>query len=454
MEQITLNYTNVTECISDDALAQIEPEVKQAFQTAVQKTGAGNDFLGWVTLPHEISEETIQDVEQTATDLRRKSNVIISVGIGGSYLGARATIEALRGPFGGHGKGETSVLFAGQNISSWYMQDLLALIEGRDFSVVVISKSGTTTEPGLAFRILKNLLEETYGRDGARGRIVAITDKAKGALKQLATEEGYTTYVIPDDVGGRFSVLTPVGLLPIACAGVNIRAFINGFRAMAAALTAEQDWRKNPALAYAAIRTLLYRQGKQIELLVNFEPAFHYIAEWWKQLFGESEGKDGKGLFPASVDFTTDLHSMGQFVQDGARNLFETFLMIKKSLATVTIPHDERNLDGLNYLAGKNLDDINRIAYQGTALAHLDGGAPNMTIELPELNPFYLGQLLYFFEVAVAVSGYMLKVNPFNQPGVEAYKQNMFALLGKPGFEDTGKALKARIQQTEPKRIG
>lgn len=454
MEHITLNYTNVTQWISDDALAQIEPEVKHAFQTTVQKTGAGNDFLGWLTLPHEIPEEMLREIEQTATDLRRKSNVIISVGIGGSYLGARAAIEALRGPFGGHGDGEVSVLFAGQNISSWYMQDLLKLLEGRDFSVVVISKSGTTTEPGLAFRILKNLLEETYGRDGAQTRIVAITDKAKGALKQLATEEGYPAYVIPDDVGGRFSVLTPVGLLPIACAGIDIRAFVNGFQTMAAACAAEQDWRKNPALAYAAIRTLLYRQGKQIELLVNFEPALHSVSEWWKQLFGESEGKDGKGLFPASADFTTDLHSMGQFVQDGARNLFETFLIVNKSLATVKIPRDERNLDGLNYLAGKNLDDINAIAYQGTALAHLDGGAPNMTIELPDLTPFYLGQLFYFFEIAVAVSGYMLDVNPFNQPGVEAYKKNMFALLGKPGFEEAGEALNARIQKTEARRIG
>lgn len=454
MKNITLDYTNITDSIADEALSQLQPELEKAFQMMLQKTGVGNDFLGWVNLPQEIGEDFLQDIAHTAADLRGKSDIIISVGIGGSYLGARAVIEAIQGPFGGHGKGNVPVVFAGQNISSWYLRDLLKLLEGRNFSVIVISKSGTTTEPGLAFRILKDALEKRYGKDDTKGRIVAITDKIKGALKQLATDEGYKTYVIPDDVGGRFSVLTPVGLLPIACAGIDIRDFVKGFQTMAPTLTMEQDWRKNPALAYAAIRTLFYRQGKQIELLVNFEPALHYVSEWWKQLFGESEGKDGKGLFPASVDFTTDLHSMGQFIQDGTRNLFETFLIIRKSLATVSIPHDERNLDGLNYLAGKNLDDINYTAYQGTALAHRDGGTPNMTIELPDLTPYYLGQLFYLFEVAVAVSGYMLEVNPFNQPGVEAYKKNMFALLGKAGFEEAGKVLNKRIQATEVKQIG
>jgi glucose-6-phosphate isomerase len=454
MKNITLDYTNITDSIADEALSQLQPELEKAFQMMLQKTGVGNDFLGWVNLPHEIGEVFLQDIAQTAADLRGKSDIIISVGIGGSYLGARAVIEAIQGPFGGHRKGDVAVVFAGQNISSWYLRDLLKLLEGKNFSIIVISKSGTTTEPALAFRILKDALEKRYGKDDIKGRIVAITDKIKGALKQLATDEGYKTYVIPDDVGGRFSVLTPVGLLPTACAGIDIRDFVKGFQTMAPTLIMEQDWHKNPAFAYAAIRTLLYRQGKQIELLVNFEPALHYVSEWWRQLFGESEGKDGKGLFPASVDFTTDLHSMGQFIQDGTRNLFETFLIIRKSLATVSIPHDEHNLDGLNYLAGKNLDNINYTAYQGTALAHRDGGTPNMTIELPDLTPYYLGQLFYLFEVAVAVSGYMLEVNPFDQPGVEAYKKNMFALLGKAGFEKAGKALNDRIQATEVKQVG
>ncbi len=456
MERITLDYTNVAEILDEEALSQMQPEVEQALQKVLEKTGAGNDFLGWVDLPHEISADFLKDIQETAADLRSKSDVIISIGIGGSYLGAKAVIEALHGPFASyqeHADEDTVVVFAGQNISSWYMHELLEYLEGKDFSIIAISKSGTTTEPGLAFRILKNATEKRYGKDGAKESVVAITDKAKGALKQLAVNEGYKTYDIPDDVGGRFSVLTPVGLLPIACAGIDIQEFVKGFQTMATQIKEEKDVMKNPALAYAAIRTLLYRQGKQIELLVNFEPALHYISEWWKQLFGESEGKDGKGLFPASVDFTTDLHSMGQLIQDGTRNLFETFLLIKKSRFTIDISPDDANLDGLNYLEGKNLDDINAIAYQGAALAHKDGGAPNMTIELPELSSFYLGQLLYFFEIAVAVSGYMLDVNPFNQPGVEAYKKNMFALLGKPNFEEANKEITARIQAAESKCI-
>ncbi len=454
MDHIALDYTNVTDLVSDEAVSRLQSEVEQAFQKTREKTGAGNDFLGWANLPHEIGGNFLQDVRQTAEMLRDKSDVIVSVGIGGSYLGAKATIEALQGPFGGHGENDVPVVFAGQNISSWYMHDLLKLLEGKDMSIIVISKSGTTTEPGLAFRMLKNALEKKYGKDGSKERIVAITDKAKGALKQLATNEGYKTYVIPDDVGGRFSVLTPVGLLPIACAGIDVRDFVKGFQTMAATLAEEKEVMKNPALAYAAIRTLLYRQGKQIELLVNFEPALHYVSEWWKQLFGESEGKDGKALFPASVDFTADLHSMGQLIQAGRRNLFETFLLVKKSNYSVLIPHDDDNLDGLNYLEGKNLDEINFSAYQGTALAHRDGKAPNMMIELPDLTPYYVGQLFYFFEIAVAVSGYMLDVNPFIQPGVEAYKKNMFALLGKPGFEKENQEITARIQATKTKHIG
>lgn len=452
MERIKLDYTYTSDVISEDALVQIQTEVEQAFRTVLQKSGPGNDFLGWVSLPHEISDEILQTIQRTAESLRAKSDVILSIGIGGSYLGARATIEALQGPLAPY-CAQKHVLFAGHNISSWYMHDLLTFLEGKEFSVIVISKSGTTTEPALTFRILQELLEQRYGKQGARERIVAITDKNKGALKQLATDEGYVTYVIPDDVGGRFSVLTPVGLLPIACAGIDIQEFVKGFQAMASALTPETDVKKNPALTYAALRTLLYRQGKQIEILVNFEPALHYVSEWWKQLFGESEGKDGKALFPASVDFTTDLHSMGQLIQDGVRNLFETFIVVNKSRHTVPIPHDDANLDKLNYLEGKNLDEINFSAYQGTALAHRDGGAPSMTIELPQISPYYLGQLFYFFEIAVAVSGYMLKVNPFNQPGVEAYKKNMFALLGKPGFEEATNEINTRLQDIQPKQV-
>ena len=452
MKHIILDYTHVSDIISEEAFAQIQPEVEEAFRTVLQKTGAGNDFLGWVSLPQEISDESLRAIQHTAESLRAKSDVIVSIGIGGSYLGARATIEALQGPLAPYGN-EKHVLFAGHNISSWYMHDLLTFLETKEFSVVVISKSGTTTEPALAFRILKELLEKRYGKEGAQKRVVAITDKAKGALKQLATDEGYTTYIIPDDVGGRFSVLTPVGLLPIACAGIDIQEFVKGFQTMASALTAEPDIKKNPALAYAAIRTLLYRQGKQIEILVNFEPALHYVSEWWKQLFGESEGKDGQALFPASVDFTTDLHSMGQLIQDGVRNLFETFLIVNKSHYTIEVPYDDNNLDKLNYLQGKNLDAINFSAYQGTALAHRDGGAPGMTIEVPDLSPYYLGQLLYFFEIAVAVSGYMLNVNPFNQPGVEAYKKNMFALLGKPGVEKATNEINSRLQNLQSKQV-
>lgn len=453
MEHLILDYTHVSDVVTDTAISELQPELQQAFQTTLQKTGAGNDFLGWLTLPQDISAELLQAIQRIAADLRQKSRYIVVIGIGGSYLGAKAVIEAMKGPFAAY-QPDVQIVFAGQNISAWYLRDLLNLLAGKDFSLIVISKSGTTTEPGLAFRILKETVEKKYGKTDAKTRIVAVTDRAKGALKTLATKEGYTTYEIADDIGGRFSVLTPVGLLPIACAGIDIQAFVAGFRSAAEWLTRETDLHKNPALMYAAIRTILYRQGKQIELLVNFEPALHYVSEWWKQLFGESEGKGGKGLFPASVDFTTDLHSMGQFIQDGRRNLFETFLIIEKSLATVIIPHDAENLDGLNFTAGKNLDEINYTAYQGTAFAHKDGGAPSMTIALPDLTPFYVGQLFYFFEFAVAVSGDLLGVNPFDQPGVEAYKNNMFALLGKPGFEKEGALLKTRIQATESKRIG
>ncbi len=450
MDRIILDYTNMAAVVRDEAIERLQTQVDLALQTTLKKTGAGNDFLGWVNLPHEIDEAFLLDIQQTADALRAKSDVIVAVGIGGSYLGSKAVIEALKGPF----SGSETVLFAGQNMSSWYMNDLLALLDKKDFSVIAISKSGTTTEPGLAFRILKNAVEKKYGKAGAKERIVAVTDKARGALKQLANGEGYKTYVIPDDVGGRFSVLTPVGLLPIACAGLDIREFVKGFQAMASMVTTETNVMKNPALAYAAIRTLLHRQGKDIELLVNFEPALHFVSEWWKQLFGESEGKDGKALFPASVDFSCDLHSMGQLIQDGKRNLFETFVMVKKSRYSVLIPHDDANLDGFNFVEGKNLDDVNYSAYQGTILAHRDGGAPNMTIELPELTPFYLGQLLYFFEIAVAVSGYMSGVNPFDQPGVEDYKNNMFALLGKPGKEQATQDIRAKLKQMTPKQIG
>ena len=414
-------------------------EALAAKQTLESGTGLGNDFLGWLHLPSSIDEQQLQALEQTAGILRQECEYVITIGIGGSYLGAKAIIEALSDHFAAYKSGNgPKVLFAGSNIGEDYLYDLMDLVRGHKFGIIVISKSGTTTEPGIAFRIFKDMLEKQEGKQFAQRNIVAVTDARRGALRNLATQEGYATYVIPDDVGGRFSVLTPVGLLPIAVAGFDIRSLVAG------AVEMEKDGDEQ-VLNYAIARNALYQNGKKIEILANFTPRLHFLAEWWKQLYGESEGKGHKGIFPASVDFTTDLHSMGQMIQDGERTLFETVLSVGDQQHEVLIPRDEADLDGLNYLAGKNVDYVNKMAELGTRLAHVDGGVPNLLITIPAVNERYLGQLIYFFEKACGVSGYMLGVNPFDQPGVEAYKKNMFALLEKPGYEEATAAIKARF---------
>ena len=426
-----------------DAYAQA---VAQASADLENGTGKGNDFLGWLHLPSGISEEMIQDIEQTAQQLRTTCDAVVVAGIGGSYLGAKAVIEALSDSFSWIKKKQgPAILFAGNNISEDYLAELTELLQDRRFGIINISKSGTTTETALTFRLLKTQLEQQLGKEEASKRIVAITDKAKGALRQLATQEGYKTFVIPDNVGGRFSVLTPVGLLPIAVAGFDIRQLIAGAVEMEKISGKDVDFAQNPAAIYAATRNELYRSGKKIEILVNFHPKLHYLAEWWKQLYGESEGKDGKGIYPASVDFTTDLHSMGQWIQQGERIIFETVISVATPEKKVIFPHDEENLDGLNFLAGKRVDEVNKMAELGTQLAHVDGGVPNLRIEIPALNEFYIGELIYFFEKACGISGYVLGVNPFDQPGVEAYKKNMFALLEKPGYEKETQEIKKRL---------
>ena len=420
-----------TQALNDAALA--------AKQTLESGSGLGNDFLGWLHLPSSIDEQQLQALEQTAGILRQECEYVITIGIGGSYLGAKAIIEALSDHFAAYKSGNgPKVLFAGSNIGEDYLYDLMDLVRGHKFGIIVISKSGTTTEPGIAFRIFKDMLEKQEGKQFAQRNIVAVTDARRGALRNLATQEGYATYVIPDDVGGRFSVLTPVGLLPIAVAGFDIRSLVAG------AVEMEKDGDEQ-VLNYAIARNALYQNGKKIEILANFTPRLHFLAEWWKQLYGESEGKGHKGIFPASVDFTTDLHSMGQMIQDGERTLFETVLSVGDQQHEVLIPRDEADLDGLNYLAGKNVDYVNKMAELGTRLAHVDGGVPNLLITIPAVNERYLGQLIYFFEKACGVSGYILGVNPFDQPGVEAYKKNMFALLEKPGYEEATAAIKARF---------
>ena len=409
--------------------------------------GAGNDFLGWVALPQSIDAEQIAAVNEVADRLRSKAEVIVCIGIGGSYLGAKAVLEAMSNSFSllQRDRKEPIVLFAGQNISEDYTYELLDAVKDRELAVVVISKSGTTTEPAIAFRILKAELERRYGKTEAAERIVAVTDKARGALKTLATQEGYSTFVIPDDVGGRFSVLTPVGLLPLAAAGVDIEALVRGAQDMQKATDETVPYEQNIAAQYAAVRNALYAEGKKIEILASYEPKLQYIAEWWKQLYGESEGKEGKGIFPASVTLTADLHSMGQYIQEGERMLMETVISVAKPDHTIVIESDEENLDGLNFLAGKRISEVNRMAELGVQLAHTDGGVPNIRIELPAIDAYHIGALLYFFERACGISGYILGVNPFNQPGVEAYKKNMFALLDKPGYEAESKAIKERL---------
>uniref|UniRef100_UPI004057A10F glucose-6-phosphate isomerase n=1 Tax=Alistipes sp. TaxID=1872444 RepID=UPI004057A10F len=409
--------------------------------------GAGNDFLGWVNLPSSIDKAQLDAVNSCAARLRAKADVVICIGIGGSYLGAKAVLDAMSNPFDllhAERKNPT-VLFAGQNISEDYMAELMEAVKGHSIATIVISKSGTTTEPAIAFRIIKEEIEKRYGKEEARERIVAITDKARGALKTLATDEGYTTFVIPDDVGGRFSVLTPVGLLPLAVGGVDIEALVAGAKSMEQATAEGVAFEDNLAAQYAATRYALYNSGKKIEILGSYEPKLQNINEWWKQLYGESEGKDGKGIFPASVTLTADLHSMGQYIQEGERTLFETIISVEKPAHEVKVESDDANLDGLNFLAGKRLHEINKMAELGVQLAHIDGGVPNILIQIPAINAQAIGALLYFFEKACGISGYMLGVNPFNQPGVEAYKKNMFALLDKPGYEEESKAIKARL---------
>ncbi|MDR1631736.1 MAG: glucose-6-phosphate isomerase [Dysgonamonadaceae bacterium] len=435
-KQITLNIDKVFNFVSGEQIFSQANRAQEANFRLENGNGKGNDFLGWLHLPSSIDNSTIYDIQKTADLLRSKCEIVVVIGIGGSYLGAKAVIEALSGAFDSLAENRPLIVYAGHNIGEDYLYELSTFLAGKSFGIINISKSGTTTEPALAFRILKKQLEEAVGKEDARNRIVAITDAARGALRTLAGKEGYKTFVIPDNVGGRFSVLTPVGLLPIAVAGIDIKSFIDGAVFMEKATGKDIAFENNPAAIYAVTRNLLYQQGKKTEILANFNPKFHYVSEWWKQLYGESEGKEHKGIFPASVDFTTDLHSMGQWIQEGERTVFETVISVANPKYHVEVPKDEEDLDGLNYLSGKRVDYVNKMAELGTQIAHVDGGVPNIRIELPELNEYYVGALLYFFERACGISGYILDVNPFDQPGVEAYKKNMFALLKKPGYEN------------------
>ena len=450
MNEIRFDYEKAKGFISDAEIKALAPYVKVAHDTVQNKTGAGNDFLGWVDLPVDYDKDEFARIKKAAEKIRNDSDVLIVIGIGGSYLGARAAIEMLSHSFYNSVSKDMrkgpQIFYAGNSISSTYLADLIEAVKDVDFSVNVISKSGTTTEPAIAFRVFKEILEKKYGKEGAKSRIYSTTDKARGALKTLSDSEGYETFVVPDDVGGRFSVLTAVGLLPIAVAGIDIDAMMQG-AADGRTLYSNPDMDKNPCYQYAAVRNCLLRKGKNIEMMINFEPSLHYFGEWWKQLYGESEGKDNKGIFPAAADFSTDLHSMGQYIQDGQRMLFETAILVDAPRKDITIEANEDNLDGLNFLSGKTLDYVNLQAAQGTALAHTDGGVPNLAVRVPELNAYNFGKLVYFFEMACAISGYILGVNPFDQPGVEAYKKNMFALLGKPGYEDMQSELLARLSK-------
>ena len=444
MKNLELNIKHVAEFVTKSQIDAFDSAAANGLEQLEKGTGAGNDFLGWMHLPSATPESLVADIEKTAATLRNDCEYVVAIGIGGSYLGAKAVIEALSDSFAAYKPASGArVIFAGQNIGEDYTHELISLLKGKKFGIIVISKSGTTTEPAIAFRILKEMLEAQEGKEFASKHIVAVTDAKRGALRSLATEEGYATYVIEDNVGGRFSVLTPVGLLPIAVAGFDIRALLDGAKAMEAATAAADD--SNPAYLYAKTRNALYAEGKKTEILVNYNPKLHYLGEWWKQLYGESEGKENKGIFPAAVDFTTDLHSMGQWIQEGERTIFETVLSVKEPDEKVKIPNDDADLDGLNFLKGKRVDEVNKMAELGTRIAHVDGGVPNILIEIPKLSEYYIGQLIYFFEKACGISGYMLGVNPFNQPGVEDYKRNMFALLEKPGYEAETKAIKERL---------
>ncbi len=448
MQKIKFDYSKAGSFINDAEVANLSSYVKSAHDMLHNKTGAGNDFVGWVDLPLNYDKEEFKRIKAAAGKIKSDSDILIVIGIGGSYLGAKAAIDVLSHSFYNllpKSKRKTpEIYFVGNNISSTYISDLLEVLEGKELSVNVISKSGTTTEPAIAFRIFKELMEKKYGKEEAGKRIYATTDKSKGALKKLADEEKYETFVVPDDIGGRYSVLTAVGLLPIAVSGADIDKIMSG-AADAYELYKNTDLSENECYKYAAARNALYRKSKTVEILVNYEPSLHYFTEWWKQLYGESEGKDQKGIFPAGVDFTTDLHSMGQYVQDGLRNIFETVINVEKPKRSLTIKEDRDNVDGLNFLAGKDVDFVNKKAMEGTLLAHTDGGVPNLMVNVPELSEYFFGSLVYFFEKACGISGYLLGVNPFNQPGVEAYKKNMFALLGKPGFEEEKKKLEGRL---------
>ena len=443
---VTLSDKHLKEFISEDEYTAIAPQIAAAHDLLHKKTGLGNDFTGWVDLPVDYDKDEFDRIKKAAGKIKGNTDVFVVIGIGGSYLGARAAIEFLRSPnYNAIKKDTPDIYFTGNSISSTALSELLQICEGKDISINMISKSGTTTEPAIAFRVFRELLEKKYGKEGAKERIYCTTDKAKGTLKMLADKEGYQTFVVPDDVGGRFSVLTAVGLLPIAVSGADIDKLMEG-AAKAREELVSTDLSKNDCYKYAAIRNILYRKGKSVELLVSYEPSFTMMNEWWKQLYGESEGKDNKGLFPASVVFSTDLHSMGQFIQDGARIMFETVVQIEKPKYELTIDADPENVDGLNFLAGKTVDFVNKKAFEGTVLAHTDGKVPNVVLSIPEVNETELGYLIYFFEKACAISGYTMCLNPFNQPGVESYKKNMFALLGKPGYEDQKEVLEARLK--------
>ncbi len=448
MKDLKLDISKAFGFVSENDYKSLQATALEKNAALYDKTLPGNDFLGWADVKNIISAQELSEIEQKAAELRQKIEILVVIGIGGSYLGAKAVIDALSNSFAQMNiqKGKPLVIFAGQNIGEDYIYELMAAIENREYALCVISKSGTTTEPAIAFRLLKAQIEKKYGKAEAANRIVAITDKSRGALRKLADSEGYKTFVIGDSVGGRFSVLTPVGLFPIAVAGFDIKQLLAGATKVEEMSAKGKSFEENVPAHYAVVRNLLYRKNFGTEILVNFHPKLHYFSEWWKQLYGESEGKEGKGIFPASVDFTSDLHSMGQFIQEGTRGLYETVISIAQPDNKVEIPSDAQNLDQLNYLAGKRVDEVNKQAELGTKLAHLDGGVPQIRIEIPQLNEYYLGQLIYFFEKACGISGYILGVNPFNQPGVEAYKKNMFALLNKPGFEEESKKIQERLK--------
>jgi len=450
MIDLKVDFSNILGFVDKKEVDALQAELNLSHQKVVNKTGEGNDFLGWVDLPETIEESLLQQIEKDAARISAMADIFVVIGIGGSYLGARAVNEALTHQFSHLLKDNKQkyphIVFAGNNLSEDYLSDLIDVLDQRDYAMAVVSKSGTTTEPAIAFRILRAHIEKKYGKEDARNRIIAITDKERGVLKKLSLDEGYASYVVPDDIGGRYSVLTPVGLLPIAVAGFDIRKMIEGAKAMRKVCLADAAITDNPASAYAAARTALYRSGKTTEIMVGYQPSLVFFVEWWKQLFGESEGKQNRGIFPAGVTFTADLHSMGQYIQEGLRIIFETVISVEKPRRTLYVPVDPENLDGLNFTAGKRLSEVNRQAELGTLLAHVDGGVPNIIINVPAINENVIGQLVYFFEFACALSGYMLDVNPFDQPGVEAYKKNMFALLGKPGFEKQAAELRARLK--------